>query len=528
MKLQSIIQTLTGLFFVLNMNSQDMNIASGGNLTTSDGAEITVIGNLVIDPEGTFELKNATLKVEGVSSSGKIKYTKTLANSNYWFGISSPVKNQNIKQFADNEPLASGLGKHINNKGLASYNNTTNAWDMYQHNSTDWENFTKGEAYLMKLRDINGTDDTDTFYDVCFEGPILNTNVQLPAKSSQILHNGETVTNRLQYIGNPFPSVVNIVDGDGLEGEGLLKYNNDNMEEITLYFYNSSMDDFDTVNYTEAKTMNPTEGFFAKTTGVFTIPKSLTNHQQRYSNYKSRKNTKESIFLRITDNATGGYRQTSIFYMEGATTGNDPGYDSTFFYNGVNYFGIYTHLLNNSIGDDYAIQTLPKNGYEKMIVPIGINAKKSEGLSSTEITISAKATNIPSEINIYIEDKEMNTIVLLDENSTYTTMISTDYNGIGRFYLHTSSTTLDLNEPLININNISVYTSSRENLRIVGLQNGQANLRIFNILGKKILDTRFKGDGVNDIKLPQSITSGVYIVQLITSTGKLNKKISIE
>ena len=524
MKLQSIIQTLTGLFFVLNMNSQNMNIASGGNLTTSDGAEITVIGNLVIDPEGTFELKNATLKVEGDNSSGKIKYTKTLDNSNYWFGISSPVKNQNIKEFADNEPLASGSGGGITNRGLASYDNTTNAWDIYQHNSSDWGNFTKGEAYLIKLRE-KGTEDADTFFDVCFEGPILNTDVLLPAKSSDIEHNGETVPNRLQYIGNPFPSVVNIVDENG---EGLLKYNHANMEEITLYFYNSSMDDFDTVNYIEAKTMNATEGFFAKTNDVFTIPRSLTNHQQRYSNYKSRKNTKESIFLRITDNATGSYRQTSIFYMEGATTGNDPGYDSTFFYNGVNYFGIYTHLLNDSIGDDYAIQTLPKNGYEKMIVPIGINAKNSEGLNSTEITISAKAMNMPSEINIYIEDKEMNTIVLLDENSTYTTMISTDYNGIGRFYLHTSSTTLDLNEPPININNISVYTSSRENLRIVGLQNGQATLRIFNILGKKILDTRFKGNGVNDIKLPQSITSGVYIVQLITSTGKLNKKISVE
>ena len=66
MKFQSIIQTLTGLFFVLNMNSQNMNIASGGNLTTSDGAEITVIGNLVSRTVGSFELKNATLKVEGV------------------------------------------------------------------------------------------------------------------------------------------------------------------------------------------------------------------------------------------------------------------------------------------------------------------------------------------------------------------------------------------------------------------------------------------------------------------------------
>ena len=101
MKLQSIIQTLTGLFFVLNMNSQNMNIASGGNLTTSDGAEITVIGNLVVETGGVFELKNATLKVEG-SSSGNIKYIKTLANSR-WSGISSPVKNQNIKDFADVE-----------------------------------------------------------------------------------------------------------------------------------------------------------------------------------------------------------------------------------------------------------------------------------------------------------------------------------------------------------------------------------------------------------------------------------------
>ena len=527
MKLQSIIQTLTGLFFVLNMNSQNMNIASGGNLTTSDGAEITVIGNLVVETGGIFELKNATLKVEGGSSSGKIKYTKTLANSN-WLGISSPVKGQNIKDFADVEPLDSGQGSHSHNKGLERYSNKDDDWEIYQHESNAWGNFTEGEAYLIKLRDITETDDADTFYDISFEGPIQNADVELAVKSSNIEHNGEYVTNRLQYIGNPFPSVVNIVDGQGVDEEGLLKYNEDKMEEITLYFWDSDEYVFETVNYTDAKTMKPTEGFFAKTTKVFTIPRSLTNHPQRYSNNKSRKNTKESIFLRITDNATGGYRQTSIFYMEGATTGNDPGYDSTFFYNGVNYFGIYTHLLNDSIGDDYAIQTLPKNGYEKMIVPVGINAKNSEGLSSTEITISAELLNMPSEINVYIEDKEMNTIVLLDDNSTYTTMISTGYKGIGRFYLHTSSTTLDVNEALMNINNISVYTSSRENLRIVGLQNGQATLRIFNILGKKILDTRFKGNGVNDIKLPQSITSGVYIVQLITSTGKLNKKISIE
>ena len=43
------------------------------------------------------------------------------------------------------------------------------------------ENFTEGEAYLIKLRDITETDDADTFYDICFEGPIQNTDVELAA-----------------------------------------------------------------------------------------------------------------------------------------------------------------------------------------------------------------------------------------------------------------------------------------------------------------------------------------------------------
>ena len=145
MKLQSIIQSLTGLFFVLNMNSQNMTIASGGNLTTSDGAEITVKGSLVVATGGTFELKNATLKVDGVSNSGKINYIKTLANSN-WFGISSPVKNQNIKEFAARTPLDSGENSHIHNKGIERYSNEKDDWEIYQDQSDEWGDFKEGKA----------------------------------------------------------------------------------------------------------------------------------------------------------------------------------------------------------------------------------------------------------------------------------------------------------------------------------------------------------------------------------------------
>jgi hypothetical protein len=227
--------------------------------------------------------------------------------------------------------------------------------------------------------------------------------------------------------------------------------------------------------------------------------------------------------LRVTDNTTGSYKRTRIFYTDGASKGNDPGYDSKMFYNGGNYFGIYTHLLKDNLGDDYGVQSLPQNDYEKMIIPIGINAT-----TGTNITISTSIINLPAGISVYLEDKETGIFTELNEESTFTTTLSSDLNGVGRFYLYTTSQVLDLiDTPILN-ENISMYMTSVKNLRIVGVQNEQATLRVYNILGKKILNTHFIGNGLNDIALPLNITSGIYIVQLTTSTKKLNKKINIE
>jgi hypothetical protein len=227
--------------------------------------------------------------------------------------------------------------------------------------------------------------------------------------------------------------------------------------------------------------------------------------------------------LRVTDNTTGSYKRTRIFYTDGASKGNDPGYDSKMFYNGENYFGIYTHLLKDNLGDDYGVQSLPQKDYEKMIIPIGINAT-----AGTNITISTSIINLPTGISVYLEDKETGIFTELNEESTFTSTLSSDLNGIGRFYLYTTSQVLDLiDTPILN-ENISMYMTSVKNLRIVGVQNEQATLRVYNILGKKILNTHFIGNGLNDIALPLNITSGIYIVQLTTSTKKLNKKINIE
>ena len=180
-------------------------------------------------------------------------------------------------------------------------------------------------------------------------------------------------------------------------------------------------------------------------------------------------------------------------------------------------------MLKDNLGDDYGVQSLPQKDYEKMIIPIGINAT-----AGTNITISTSIINLPTGISVYLEDKETGIFTELNEESTFTSTLSSDLNGIGRFYLYTTSQVLDLiDTPILN-ENISMYMTSVKNLRIVGVQNEQATLRIYNILGKKILNTHFIGNGLNDIALPLNITSGIYIVQLTTSTKKLTKKINIE
>ena len=185
----------------------------------------------------------------------------------------------------------------------------------------------------------------------------------------------------------------------------------------------------------------------------------------------------------------------------------------------ANEFAIYTHLVSDSDEQDLGIQSLPPNDYENMIIPLGINA-----ISVTDITIDASITNFPEGINLYLEDKEDDTFTLIDADSNFTTTLTSDLNGIGRFYLHTTSETLS-SDDLINNNNISIYSSSRENLRIVGVQNGtNAKVHLYTILGKEVFTTTFQGVRVNDILLPK-LAQGVYIIKLSTMNSKTIKKI---
>ena len=138
----------------------------------------------------------------------------------------------------------------------------------------------------------------------------------------------------------------------------------------------------------------------------------------------------------------------------------------------------------------------------------------------------AELNNFPANINVFLEDKLENTFTRLDATSNFSNTLSTNINNTGRFYLHTTSASLSTGS-VLNNNPISIYITTRDNLRIVGIQNGTANLKLFNILGKQVVNISFEAMGSNDIHLP-ALSNGVYIVQVKNETGTINKKVIIE
>ena len=64
-------------------------------------------------------------------------------------------------------------------------------------------------------------------------------------------------------------------------------------------------------------------------------------------------------------------------------------------------------------------------------------------------------------------------------------------------------------------------------LTITGVHTANASIRVYDLVGKEVVNTYFEGTGLNKIELP-ILTTGVYVVQLETQTEAVNKKIIIK
>ena len=251
-----------------------------------------------------------------------------------------------------------------------------------------------------------------------------------------------------------------------------------------------------------AKIAAPGQGFFVSASGSVNF--SLTTAMQTTSAGSFNRQTEWSK-IDLSMSAGTQSSETEIVYFDGATTGWDNGYDSTNWSSGA--FQIFTSHVDTSTSQNLAIQSLPLGNFNDMVVPVGVNASAGQ-----MITISVDTTNWPEGVKIYLEDVDNGSYTLLDgQNAEFTTLLDSNESGIGRFYIHTTSNSLGDDD--LTLTDVSIYASSRDNLRILGINSGQANVQMFDLMGKQVLNTSFNGQSVNDVKLP-NLNTGIYLVNL--------------
>ena len=475
-------------------NSLDASIPDETNAPIISASTGAAVKDLTINESDGLTINSGGSLIVSGTSTGNITYKRTLATEN-WYLVSSPVVGETYDNaYVTANGIASGT-QNTNSRGIALYTTSNDSWDYMQAGET--ATFSDGTGYSVK-RSSSGT--------VSFTGTL---NVDNAGVDVVLSSDG----NRLNLLGNPYTS--HIASATFLANEGAVS------ETQTLWVWDegSGSGTYEVKTLADAMVIAPTQGFFVKANaagGTFNFSES---NQASSGGTFQRTVTRPEIYLTISNQTDA--REAKIYYIENMTTGFDVGYEGELF-NGVsNPLAIYTHLVADSEGKNYQVQSLPPNNYENMIVPVGVNAE-----AGTPITIDVSTNNFPSDINIYLEDKQDNTFTLLEADANFSFTPENNLSGIGRFYLHTTSGVLSADDFGIN-NNVSIYTSSNENLRIVGVQNGTASVQLYNILGKEVLKNSFEGNGVNDINL-NNIPMGIYIVKLATENGTINRKIIIQ
>ena len=482
------------------------NVANDPIISATTGA---ITNDITVNGDGLLTLENgSSLIIYGISS-GDLTYNISVTDDK-WHLISPPFRFDEYDNtwIADNS-IDSGTG---DNRGVATYDNTTDAdgdWSYYQSGAVS-ENFLQAIGYSLKRTGAGN-------YSFTGEFPISNV-----FKTIAIGNAGTGNENRWNLMGNPYPSYIRVSE--------LISANAANLTDTHEFVYvwdnaeNSGAGGYKVLLGTDY--IHPGQGFFVNADNSnpnnFTISESLQSHQTGITFYK---NSNPSIKLFMNDGNNS--KSTEIVYENNATTGLDKGFDAGTFTGTSTAFSIYSHLVSSSEGVDFMRQSLPKNNYENMVIPIGVNA-----YAEKEIIFSVNHQNLPNDLMVFIEDKENKTITRLDENnSSYKITLNSKNNGIGRFFLRTSTTdlrkTLDIND--FNLDHISMYMANERTLRVTGLiKSDYCIVNIYNIVGKQVLSRNKRTNSILDITMPSSIKQGIYIVKIETSKGNLVKKIFLK
>ena len=487
----------------------NFTLNTGAILVIPKDKELTIRGDFITNGSlslGSDSADSGVLFVEG-SASGTITYKRGGLLGNKWSLVTAPVSGQKILSFAQSStnnlrtrtetPVKYAIGWYDSSQ------NSSDAWQYYTADTPASQEFLQGDSYSMS-RSTDG--------EVSFTGSLNVDNI------SKTL-----MANRWSAIGNPYTTYL------AANKNSASSFLNDNLASLhdtsqAIYIWDKGEEKYVAVSEVDVSTrsLTPGQGFFIRMKGDQTNISFNKNKRQLKpatgtTVFEKNQTTAPEIVVSVSNSSVTV--KTNIKYFDTATTGLDPGYDIGNF-NGAS-LDVFTHLLEDGDAVNYTIQSLPKKGFEDLIIPLGIKTD-----AGTELTFTADSIDLPADLQVFIEDSVLNVFTALNETSAYTINIDNDMDGIGRFYIHTAKTVLSTTN-VFGLNDVMLYVKDATTLSISGLTGGQTKLKLYSLVGKQILKTTFEGSGEREVSIP-SLSAGVYLVKLQTKEGELTKKIILE
>ena len=449
-------------------------------------------------------------EVIGLGSLGVERYQK----GNEWHLIGAPVKSAKIASYSNDLATGSGIGNGSTSVGLSTYNTTSGLWQYYATSNinTTAAGFTSGKGYRTRVASSNGL----TQYNGRYNSDDISFTLD---------KNGD----KWNLVGNPYTAKISSNNNTDTNNNFLLE-NTNSLDDnyVAMYFYDSDAN-FGSGGYvavnnaTEPHYVSVGQGFFIKSKSVsgtsVLFSKKMMSNQTEDTFYKTTQSTDPKITIIISDGTN--FRSTDLKYIAGATTGLDIGFDAGLFdgdsENTVDV-DIYSRLVNGQNNRDFMLQCLPQD-YENIVVPIGIKSPQN-----VEVTLILSATNLPTGLKVFLEDTTTNTFTRLDQpgdEAKFTQTIS----GTNRFRIHTTSQSLSIENQ--RPTNVSVFMSDDRILNIKGLLEN-AVIKLYDMLGKEVLDANINPNSGNAFPISDSIKSGIYIVNIKSEQNSITKKIFIE
>ena len=212
---------------------------------------------------------------------------------------------------------------------------------------------------------------------------------------------------------------------------------------------------------------------------------------------------------------------TKFYFKEGLTLGLDPGYDAGAFNQSS---GLSSRLVEQDNGVGMGINAMPVDVLSNIIVPLTIEQEAGIALK-----IQIANSTIPEDINVYLEDAMENTFTLLT-NESFELLTQTALSGMGRFFIHFTSSTLSTNTAGSTSLLTAYKVKGNAYISVEGLQqfSEPAQLTLYNVLGIKILSKNIQNPSHKEMLSTVGMKTGVYILKVQAENIVFTKKLVIE